>query len=806
MSDTDMYPRVRPRSSEESILEGDDDESMDIEALAQLFQEDPGALTADELARLPDAVFDGRDPNGFMLNLAESLGEDVLSRIASDISGWVTTDLSSREGWQNRMLKGMAFLGVNPEHTLGGAGDPEDGYSRVVHPGIQEARVQFQARAMAEVWPAGGPVNAQVLGAATPEVNAQACRVKQYLNYLYMHRIPYAYHCEDKNLYQLPLAGSTFKKLTANPITGEPEVRLISYDHFVVPADAQDLETAPRYTEIFEETGNETLRKMLHGVYRKTELSDPAATATERTEMEMLEDLSDGVSRVNYDGDQSYRRYECYLYMILPGDEDVGVDGEPTGLAKPYIITMDADDQKVLSIYRGWREGDPYYIRRVFHNHYRFLPGDGFYGHGFFHAIGGLAETATGTLRALMDSALLHNLQGGITAFDLDVKGGSFRRKPGEWIRTRASAEELQQGFHTIPTHEPSSVLMQLLTFVSDGIQRFASTTDIMVGDAAASGPVGTTLAQIEQGSKVYTGIHKRLHEAHAREYKMLAELVSENIPQGGYPYALPEGVENTIMADDFNSRIDVIPVSDPNIVSQGQRIVRANATLMLASQYAHLHDMREVVRRTHLALGNADVDALMPPPQESPTLDPMGEVMAIMNGSPVQAGPDQDHQAHANFLRNWFQTLEPDHQKQFLPAYHALLFSHMALAYKQQIEAQTGQAAEGIPPEQLAQMPLSPVLQNPAQQQQEMESAEAQHRMALDAAKVDADIARKGAKTEADIAQRGMAAEADVTRKDAQAAFQGDLTMMSATADTQRRDYLAQQQIMLEARQDGGA
>jgi len=776
-----MYPRVQ---FDEVVLDEEGD-AVDVERLIEMFQENPEQLTDEELSYLPDDLFTNPGGTiGFGENLAEGLEDEDRIALAQDIIQWVVDDRNGRADWEERMQRGLAFLGVSTK-TLGGAGDPEEGFSRVVHPGVQEARVQFQARAMAEVWPAGGPVNTQVIGAATPETNAQAQRLRGYLNYAYMHEMPEAFHEEEKSLYALPIYGSTFKKVTYDPIRGRPCVRYINPARFYVPGDATDLESAPRYTETFEETGNDTLRKMRAGIYRRVSLDEPDAPSIDRSALEeALDDIS-GHHRVGYNGDQNYLRYECYVYLVLPGDEDIDPEtGEPSGLAKPYIVTVDDGNQEILSIYRGWRDGDPNYIRRVFHNHYRFLPGDGFYGHGLFHAIGGLAETATGALRALLDAAVTHNLQGGLIAQDLDIKGGSegFRRKPGQWVRVRAAAEDMARGLITIPTHEPSSVLFQLLSFVTDGIQRFASTTDVMIGDAANSAPVGTTLAQIEQGSRVYSGIHKRLHHAHAAEYKMVAELIAENIPEEGYPYALPEGVENTVMAEDFDARVDVIPVSDPNIVSQGQRIARADSTLRLASQYPDLHDMRAVLTQVHLALGNADIDTLMPPPQEAPVLDPVSEVGALLKGEPVQAGPEQDHQAHANFLDQWFNTLRPEHQEQLRPAYQALLFSHMALALKQQMEAQAGMPAEEIPPEMLSQFTLSPVLRDGeadmTAREQDRADAESQHKMALESAQV----------------------AHDIQLQDSEAAFEGDLALMSATSEEQRRDMMAQSKMLSEA------
>jgi len=776
MDNYELQPRVDFReeeridddSEEVSIAIYGDGKEADIESLITLYNEDPALLSDEEINLLPVELFEQPLlPEDHKANLAEFLDEEVLTRIASDVIGWVDEDKESRAKWQDRISRGMKFLGVT-EETIGGAGDD---FSKVVHPGVQEARVQFQARAIAEVWQASGPVKCQVLGNANEERNAQARRVQTYLNYLYMHKIPGAYEEEESMLYGLPIFGSAFKKVWYDPILKQPSVAYIRPDRFHVPSDATDLQTSPHYTEEFYETGNETLIKMRHGIYRKVNLDEPNVSAIEREKIETTINEAEGVEHPGYDGDQSYKRYECYANLNLPGFEDVDENGEETGIALPYIITVDEDNETVLSIYRGWNQDDDLKLRRVFHIHYKFLPGDDFYGHGLIHSIGGLSEAATGALRALLDAAMLSNLQGGWTSQEVDLEGGKMEFKMGKFRKTRATAEELRNGIFSLPFKEPSNTLFALLGFCTDQMQRFASTTEVMVGDAANSAPVGTTLAQIEQGSKVFSGIHKRLHQAHMQEYKLVAKIVGDNPPIEGYPYEDDQEIRNLIITD-FDDRIDVVPVSDPNIISQSQRIALAQATLQLASQFPEHHDMKKVVRDVHIALGNVNLDELMPPPQEAQPVDPVSEVGAILTGQPVQAAPDQNHQAHIDFLQRWFTTLTPEIQGQIQPQYQAILFQHMAMLVKQMVEKQTGMPAEQVPPELLAQIPLESGQTGPSQEdvafqmEQERQDALAMNKMNLDSQKVLGDIQRKDAKVMSDIELQAMAATGEEQRK----------------------------------------
>jgi len=447
---------------------------------------------------------------GHYANLADDMSEGELASIAQQVEDWVDEDESSRDDWKTRESKGIKALGVS-EKTIGGASF--EGASKVVHPLLIEAITQFHSRALSEMWPADGPVKTKVLGEPTPELNSQGERVKDYMNYLYLNKMPGAFEEEDKLLFRLPLSGSCFKKLYYCPLEETFITRLIEPSDFIVPYSAIDLRTTPRYTHRFYEQVNDIKKKQLVKHYREREVNDNGQTP-DYSDNIIKDAIDDTEGRKDTSDDQQpHTMYEMVVDLDLVGYED------DDGIARPYMVTVDKDEQTVLRIQRNWKPEDEKKTRKIAVAHYKYNPGFGFYGFGLYHLIGGLSAAATGALRQLLDAGAFANLPAGYKTRDARIPGDNKPLNPGEWREVNSSAEELKKAFFPLPYKEPSPALFNLLGYLDERGQRFASTSDNMVGEANNSAPVGTTLALIEQGSKVFSAIHKRLHMAHAEEF-----------------------------------------------------------------------------------------------------------------------------------------------------------------------------------------------------------------------------------------------------------------------------------------------
>jgi len=668
-------------------------EGQEIESILEIVDKagTTDVLTQQEMvdySNYVDSHYTSTDPNDHNANLAEHITDNSwMHRLANDVIEWVDNDKNSRKDWEKKEARGLRVMGVS-DKTVGGG--QFKGASKVVHPLMIEACVQFQARAISEMWPPSGPVQPVVLGEASDEAQAQADRVAGFMNYQYTTLMPGAFEEEDKMLLRLPMSGSCFKKTVYDAIEGTLVSRFIESSIFYVPFAATSLQSAVRYTEKYEETGNETARKIAAGVYRKdVKLYDSRTDISEDTLVETEIDSIDGREYVEYEGDHPYIRYECYCHLDVPGFEDVDEKGEKTGVALPYCVTVDLDNQVILALRRGWRRGDLKKRRRVLYNHYKFLPGLGFYGLGLFHTIGGLAESATGALRSLLDAAGFANTKGGYRSRDAKITGGDESVGMGQWIEVDSTADELKQAFFPLPYDEPSKTLFELLGMLDDLGRRFASTTENMVGEASNNGPVGTTLALIEQGSKVFSGIHLRLHKAHAEEYKLLAELNPEYMPDY-YPYKVP-GEEQYIKKADFDERVDVIPVSDPNIISNTQRIATAQGVLELSQARPDLYDAKVANRGMLQAMRVANILELMPEPEEIPPSDPVTEMSMLIRGEPVKAFVEQDHEAHMTVHEAVFMTLSEDEQERLEATHVTHMAEHKAFDVKLQFEELIG-------------------------------------------------------------------------------------------------------------------
>jgi hypothetical protein len=540
-------------------------------------------------------------------NLIGVIDDSDRKRLATDIINWVRWDEDTRRDWSDREKEGIRLLGVS-DRVSGGAAF--EGASTVVHPLLAEAVTQFHARALAEIWPPEGPVKSIVLGDKTPDRLQQAERVQDYMNYQYTEEMPGAFDEEDALLFRLPLSGSVFKHVYYDPLIRKPCSVMVEPADFIVPFSATNLATAPRYTFRYRQMHNDLLKLQASGYFDKDALiTEPSNETHEYPEVKEEIDHTEGRERVSQE-DNRHTILKMHVDLDLKGLEDIGADGEKTGIALPYIVWVDRDDQEVLRVQRNWKPNDANKTKKVDFAHYRFMPGLGFYGYGLLHLIGGLANSATGAVRALLDSAAFSNLQGGYKTRDARIKGGDTPLAPGEWREVDSTFEDLNKAFFKVPYKEPSDVLFKLLGYLDERGQTFVG-GDVMTGDANPNAPVGTVLALIEQGGKSFSAVLRRLHAAHRDEFRILARVNNENLPEDGYPYDTKAG-SKTIFAHDFDDRVDVFPVSDPNIISNSQRIVQAQAVLDLAEKHPDQVNVMEAIKQMLTAIRVSNTEDLM--------------------------------------------------------------------------------------------------------------------------------------------------------------------------------------------------
>ena len=577
------------------------------------------------------------EPYDHGANLAEVLDDSVLGELSSDIQAKFREDLESREDWEEAIAKGLGLLGINYEDRSA----PFLGASGVTHPLLSEAVTQFQAQAYKEMLPSGGPVKTQVLGTPTKETEAQAQRVEDFMNYQITEIMEEYDPDTDQMLFYLPLTGSTFKKVYFDETKQRAVSKFVPAEDMVVPYSASDLRTAERVTHVVRMTYNDIRKLQIAGVYKDVELSSSDDSEDEGAIQGRADELL-GL-RPNY-SDDSYTLLECHVDLDLEGFEDTDMEGNTTGVMLPYIVTIDQGSGKVLSISRNFREQDTLKRKRQYFTHFKFLPGFGFYGFGLLHTIGGLSRAATSILRQLIDAGTLSNLPAGFKARGVRIRNDDEPLNPGEFRDIDVPGGDLKNSIIPLPYKEPSATLAQLLGVVVDSGRRFAQVADAKIADMNSQAPVGTTVALIEQGSKIISAIHKRLHYAQKQEFRMLAEIFSENpVP---YPYFVGEVPPDT-MQKDFDGRVDILPVSDPNIFSMAQRLSLAQTQLQLAQAAPDIHNTHEAYRRMYDALDIKNIDAILPPPQQPQPVDPATENGNAIKGTPLQAFQEQDHEAH---------------------------------------------------------------------------------------------------------------------------------------------------------------
>jgi len=570
-------------------------------------------------------------------NLAEVLDDDILGELSSDIQAKVREDLESREDWEEAISKGLGLLGINYEDRS----EPFLGASGVTHPLLSEAVTQFQAQSYKEMLPSGGPVKTQVLGTPTQETEAQAQRVEDFMNYQITEIMEEYDPDTDQMLFYLPLTGSTFKKIYFDETKQRAVSKFVPAEDMVVPYSASDLRTAERVTHVVRMTYNDIRKLQIAGVYKDVELSETNDGEDEGTIQERTDELL-GL-RPNY-SDDTYTLLECHMDLDLEGFEDKDMEGNSSGIMLPYIVTLDQGSGKVLSISRNFREQDPLKRKRQYFAHFKFLPGFGFYGLGLLHTIGGLSRAATSILRQLIDAGTLSNLPAGFKSRGVRIRNDDEPLNPGEFRDIDVPGGDLKNSIIPLPYKEPSATLANLLGVVVDSGRRFAQVADAKTADVNSQAPVGTTVALIEQGSKIISSIHKRLHYAQKQEFRMLAEIFAENpVP---YPYFVGNVPPETMQAD-FDGRVDILPVSDPNIFSMAQRLSLAQTQLQLAQAAPEIHNVNEAYRRMYDALDIKNIEAILPPKPQPKPVDPATENGNAMKNMSLQVFPEQDHEAH---------------------------------------------------------------------------------------------------------------------------------------------------------------
>jgi hypothetical protein len=569
-------------------------------------------------------------------NLAELIEDGYRGEISTDLTASYQEDLESRSEWEETYTNGLDQLGIKHEERS----TPFEGASGVTHPLIAESVTQFQAQAYKELLPSGGPVQTQVMGLQDVSREEQAARVKDFMNYQITEVMEEFDPDMDQLLFYLPLSGSTFKKVYFDETRQRAVSKFVPAQDLVVSYAASDLQTAARVTHVLRMDANEVRKMQVAGVYRDVELSNYDEGQDEvRKKVDEIQGTSKTYS------DDIYTILEMHVDLDLEGFEDMSPNGEPTGIALPYIVTMDEGSGEVLAIRRNFSEGSMMAKKTQYFVHYRFMPGLGFYGFGLIHMIGGLGRAATSILRQLIDAGTLANLPAGFKARGVRVRNDDEPLQPGEWRDIDAPGGDIKSSIIPLPYKEPSGTLTQLLAALVEGGKRFVSLADQKTGDMNSQAPVGTTVAMLERGMKVMSAIHKRLHYSQKTEFRILARIFKDNLPPQ-YPYEVA-GAERTIKAEDFDDRVDVIPVSDPNIFSMAQRVTLAQTQLQLAQSNPQIHNLHAAYRRMYQALEVQNIDEVLPPPPQPEPLDPAIENARALMSEVLTTFPEQDHDVH---------------------------------------------------------------------------------------------------------------------------------------------------------------
>jgi hypothetical protein len=643
----------------------------------------------------------------FSANLAEVIDENDLNLLGTELYQNFEDYKNSRRDWEQAYTQGLDLLGFKYEQRT----EPFQGASGATHPVLAEAVTQFQALAYKELLPAGGPVRTQIVGLQTPEIEQQSERVKEFMNYQIMD-IMQEYEPEfDQMLFYLPLSGSTFKKVYYDETLGRAVSKFVAAEDLVVPYSATSLDDAEAVIHVIKVSGNELRKQQVAGFYRDIELL-PSDDGTEENNVKTKERQLEGVTKSSYSEDV-FTLLECHVNLDLEGFEDKGSDGEPTGIKLPYIVTLEEGSREVLSIRRNYIETDLKKQKIQYFVHFKFLPGFGFYGSGLIQMIGGLSRTATSALRQLLDAGTLSNLPAGFKQRGIRIRDDAQSIQPGEWRDVDAPGGNLRDAFMTLPYKEPSQTLLALMGVVVQAGQRFASIADMQVGDGNQQAAVGTTVALLERGSRVMSAIHKRVYAAMKQEFKLLANVFKLYLPPE-YPYEVVGG-QRQIKQTDFDDKVDIIPVADPNIFSQTQRISIAQTELQLAMSNPQIHDMYQVYRTMYEALGIKDVDRILLKPDQPTPKDPALEHIDALAGKSFQAFPAQNHRAHIVAHLSFMATNLAKNAPVVMAALEKNIFEHISLMGQEQVELEFRNEIA-----QVAQMSQNPqMMQNPQVQAQ---------------------------------------------------------------------------------------
>jgi len=728
-----MAKEPRPSNVDRSLLQAPNEDFLLEEMVAsdsppptiediEVVMEDDGGATI-EFA--PDEMLMGQEPEDFYGNLAELVASDTLSGVTAYVMSSVDDDKNSRDEWEETYTKGLKLLGLRYEDRT----QPFEGATGVTHPILNEAVTQFQAGAYKEMLPSTGPVKASIVGLPNPQVEAQARRVQEYMNYQIMYEME-EYEPEfDQMLYFLGLAGSAFKKIYRDDSLGRPVSRFIPAEDVIVPYSATDVATAERITHVFKLSENEFRKLQVAGTYSDIQIKAGTEDSDDITqEYDRLE------GREPSGPSEQLTFYECHCFLDLPEYPDLLPDGTESGIKLPYIVTVCKDSSEVVSIRRNFVQEDPKKDKIDHFVQYKFTPGLGFYGFGLIHLLGNLSRTATSNLRQLIDSGTLANMPSGFKARGLRIADDDNPLQPGEFRDVDVPGGDLRTSLIPLPYKEPSATLFQLMGFVVESAQRFIGNTDIGIADGNKEMPVGTTIALLERGARIVSAVHKRLHNSLKQELKMLARLFAED-PQ---PYPYETGVDAQVKMQDFDARVDILPVSDPNIFSMSQRVVLAQEQLKLAQAAPELHNLHEAYYRVYTALGVQNIEQMLKPePQEMPR-DPATEnqeASAAAGGQgKLQAFPEQDHQAHIAVHMAYMNSKVAQMQPPVLLTLEKHIYDHLGLQARviasQQMQQQMGQNAQAgqVPPEQLenlvaqiqAQLIMEFQQQNPPQKEED--------------------------------------------------------------------------------------
>jgi hypothetical protein len=664
-------------------IEDQDDAALEIEVVnpeAVSIETEDGGVLIDFGNSLEDESSDDHNAN-----LADFIDETDLMGICLDLVSSFRGDKESRADWERSYVKGLDLLGLKHEERT----QPWDGACGVFHPLLTESVIRFQSQSIQEIFPASGPVKTAIVGKIDEKKTKQAERVQDYLNYLLTEKMTEYRSETEKMLFSLPLAGSAFRKVYYDPNLGRPCSMFVPAEDFVVSYGASDLTTCERSTHVMKKSSNDIRKLQVSGFYRDIDLP-PSAPSTDEIERKYNELTGDSAS---YDYDSRHTILEMHVNLDLPGFEDME-DGEPTGIHLPYVVAIDQSSRTILSIRRNWYEDDPLKNKREHFVHYQYMPGLGFYGFGLIHMIGGLAKSATSLLRQLVDAGTLSNLPGGLKSRGLRIKGDDTPIMPGEFRDVDVPGGAIRDNIAFLPYKEPSNVLYQLMGDIVEEGRRFASAADVKASDMNGEAPVGTTLAILERSMKVMSAVQARLHASMRVELRLLTGIVRDHGPEA-YPY---EEDGEPIVVEDFDNRIDIIPVSDPNAGTMAQRIMQYQAALQLAAQAPEMYDMPLLHRQMLEVLGIRDADEIVPTDKDMKPTDPVSENMNIINGKPVKAFIYQDHEAHIQTHMAMIQDPsimeimgKSPNAKKAQAELSAHVQEHLAFKYRQDIEKQLG-------------------------------------------------------------------------------------------------------------------